>query len=225
MSGSYPTSPGAVSMMVRLDQKVDQSVSHSGRVQTRVLSAQKTVVSLAYSPEARGDYAGLESFIMRQRGRDEFFTFAMPGKATPLGAVTGAPVVYEDYPAGTETIALSGMTPDVVNAFVAADLFNFTGYTLVHKVAFNEDSAGNNRCVFEDGDTCLLEDGDEELLEDANTVTLTFSPPLNKSLTKGAAINYQNVVYTMKAKTDTQSVKVSSNKTYMKQFELEEYLG
>ncbi|MDH5394520.1 MAG: hypothetical protein OEY11_15150 [Gammaproteobacteria bacterium] len=225
MSGSYPLSPGYKSAIVSFIQPVHQTISGLGNVQTRVLGGRLTTVSLTYAPERRAEFAVIDSFIMRQRGRAEGFTFVMPDKAAPLGNVSGAPVLYDDYPAGVDTIVLDGMVPGVADAFVAADIFNAPGYTLVHKVAFNADSQSANQRYLEDGTPRLLEDSTPRLMEDANTVTLIFSPPLIKNLSKGTAINYQNVAYTMKFKDDSQSVKISAMRTYHKQVEMIEYIS
>ncbi|MDH5394401.1 MAG: hypothetical protein OEY11_14550, partial [Gammaproteobacteria bacterium] len=136
-----------------------------------------------------------------------------------------APVLYEDYPAGVDTVVLKNVAPGVADAFVAADIFNAPGYTLVHKVAFNADSQADEAFVSEGGETFVSEAGETFVSEASNTVTLTFSPPLIKSLAKGTAINYENVAYTMKFKDDSQSVKISSDRTYHKQVELIEYIA
>jgi len=225
MSGSFPVVPGFKSMMVSLQQKVHQSVSGLGKVQTRVLGAQLTVVSVNFPPMTREEFAPVDAFMMRQRGRDESFTLVMPDKATPLGGVSGAPVLYDDYPAGTDTIVLDAMVPSVVKAFAASDIINFGGYTKVHTVAFDADSQANNTRVLEDGTVRLLEDGSDRLMEDANTVTLTISPPLYKALNKGVSVNYNNVAYTMKFKTDSMSVDISAPRFYSRQVEMIEYIS
>ena len=224
MAGSLPTVPGFRSAIVGCKQSVQQVVSGTGKVQTRVVGAHLTTISLQYPPMKRAEFAPIDSFIMSQRGRDESFTLVMPDKAAPLGAVSGSPVLYADVAAGADTIVLDELVPGTADVFVASDIINFGGYSKVHKVAFSAASPDSPR-LLEDGTPRLLEDGSERNMEEHGTVTLTISPPLYKALTKGDAVNYSNVAYTMKYKTDSQEVKITAPRFYAKQIELEEYLS
>lgn len=225
MSGVYPAALGGSRIAYQALQDVKQVFSQDGSVQCRVLSGHRASFTVTHPPGKREEYAALEAFALSQRGRNESFTWVNPEKATPVGAVSGAPVVFENYAAGVDEIYLDAMPPGVAGAFWAGDVFNLVSYAKVHKVAFTADSEPANKLLLEDGFAILLEDGSNLLLEDANTVKLIFSPPLIAPITKGQVVNYSNVSYTMKFKTDVQEISVSAPSIVRKQVELEEYIA
>jgi len=208
------------------NQKVNQSVSESGKTQTRLIGGQKFMASINHAAMTKAEYFALDAFLMSQQGRDQSFTVSFPDK-TGLGAVTGSPTTHSDRVAGQNTVAIHDLVPSTTDVFVASDMINFSNHSKGYKIVSTVSSNAADEIAKADGTGVLLKaDGTGSLLmARANQAIVTIFPPLVEDVADGSTVSYGvNFTLTMEVDSDIQSYKVIPPNIYEKQVNLVEYI-
>ncbi len=141
MSGTYPSSPIPISVVIRSVQPSYVSVSHALTVQRRTRNAQRFAIELIYPPVASWDsFAPLWAFLLAQKGRAESFTYTLPVAIMPArGTWSGTPLVNGASQTG-ESIDLDGFTPSDTGVAKAGDLIWFGSGKKVYTVTADADA-------------------------------------------------------------------------------------
>ena len=207
------------------EQEVKRITSESGRTQTRLVGGQRFSIKITHAPMAKADYMPLDAFIMSKRGRDIAFTITLPDKSSPLGAVTGSPVLNGGRAAGSNSIAIDGLVAGVADVFYASDIITFASHTKVYKIVETVDSGALDS--IEDYSGTAISDystTDIHTVESQQTVVTIF-PPLVEDVADNSAVTYNNVEFTVKMTKDAQNYKVQPPNIYQKKVDLIEYIA
>lgn len=120
------------------------SRAHSQRRNVRERSGHLWTLTIETPTLKRPDWQRAFAFIVGQRGRYETFTVIPKVVRTPLGKVTGSPLVSGAGQTG-RVIVTDGWTPNVSNILKAGDFLRFQNHTKVYMVTADasSDNLGN----------------------------------------------------------------------------------
>ena len=199
MSGAFPTSPIAASVVISNNQTTLVSTSISGRRQSRQLQNQRWGLRVVFPPMTRSSFAPIIAFITKQRGRKESFTYTPPIIDDSLGTETGSVLVNGVHAVADTTIAMDGFAGDGAGRFKAGDYIKFASHDKVYMVV-------------------------EDVTSSSNAATVTIEPPLTTALTDDSAVTYDSVPFTVALKNDVQAIQLGSDTFYRFEMDLIEVL-
>tara|TARA_R110002073_G_scaffold55075_2_gene141415 strand:+ start:3248 stop:3847 length:600 start_codon:yes stop_codon:yes gene_type:complete len=199
MSGAFPTSPIASSVIISNNQTTLVSTSISGRRQARQLQNQRWGLRVAFPPMTRASFAPIFAFITAQRGRKEAFTYTPPLFDDSLGTETGSVLVNGVHAVADTTIAMDAFDADGAGRFKAGDFIKFAGHTKVYMVI-------------------------SDVTSSSNAATVTIEPPLTTALANNEAVTYDSVPFTVALKNDIQEIQLARDAFYRFEMDLIEVL-
>ena len=189
MSGAFPTSPIASSVIISNNQTTLVSTSISGRRQARQLQNQRWGLRVAFPPMTRASFAPIFAFITAQRGRKEAFTYTPPLFDDSLGTETGSVLVNGVHAVADTTIAMDAFDADGAGRFKAGDYIKFASHDKVYMVI-------------------------SDVTSSSNAATVTIEPPLTTALANNEAVTYDSVPFTVALKNDVQEFKIGQDAFY-----------
>ena len=189
MSGAFPTSPIASSVIISNNQTTLVSTSISGRRQARQLQNQRWGLRVAFPPMTRASFAPIFAFITAQRGRKEAFTYTPPLFDDSLGTETGSVLVNGVHAVADTTIAMDAFDADGAGRFKAGDYIKFASHDKVYMVI-------------------------SDVTSSSNAATVTIEPPLTTALANNEAVTYDSVPFTVALKNDVQEFTVGQDAFY-----------
>ena len=142
--GAYPLTTRPASVVLRGIAPTLVSTPHSLKRVARGSGAQRWYLRLKYGPLKNTEWNPIVGFCDEQLGQYGKFTIVVPGKETPLGAVSGAPLVNGAQAAGVTSVNLKSLAAATANVFKAGDLVVFSTHLKVYEVtrAANSDGGG-----------------------------------------------------------------------------------
>jgi|TARA_R110002072_G_scaffold22014_3_gene77418 hypothetical protein len=199
MSGAFPTSPIASSVIISNNQTTLVSTSISGRRQARQLQNQRWGLRVAFPPMTRASFAPIFAFITAQRGRKEAFTYTPPLFDDSLGTETGSVLVNGVHAVADTTIAMDAFGADGAGRFKAGDYIKFASHDKVYMVI-------------------------SDVTSSSNAATVTIEPPLTTALANNEAVTYDSVPFTVALKNDIQEIQLARDAFYRFEMDLIEVL-
>jgi|TARA_R110000868_G_scaffold281295_1_gene541678 hypothetical protein len=199
MSGAFPTSPIASSVIISNNQTTLVSTSISGRRQARQLQNQRWGLRVAFPPMTRASFAPIFAFITAQRGRKEAFTYTPPLFDDSLGTETGSVLVNGVHAVADTTIAMDAFDADGAGRFKAGDYIKFASHDKVYMVI-------------------------SDVTSSSNAATVTIEPPLTTALANNEAVTYDSVPFTVALKNDIQEIQLARDAFYRFEMDLIEVL-
>ena len=199
MSGAFPTSPIASSVIISNNQTTLVSTSISGRRQARQLQNQRWGLRVAFPPMTRASFAPIFAFITAQRGRKEAFTYTPPLFDDSLGTETGSVLVNGVHAVADTTIAMDAFGADGAGRFKAGDYIKFASHDKVYMVI-------------------------SDVTSSSNAATVTMEPPLTTALANNEAVTYDSVPFTVALKNDIQEIQLARDAFYRFEMDLIEVL-
>ena len=199
MSGAFPTSPIASSVIISNNQTTLVSTSISGRRQARQLQNQRWGLRVAFPPMTRASFAPIFAFITAQRGRKEEFTYTPPLFDDSLGTETGSVLVNGVHAVADTTIAMDAFGADGAGRFKAGDYIKFASHDKVYMVI-------------------------SDVTSSSNAATVTIEPPLTTALANNEAVTYDSVPFTVALKNDIQEIQLARDAFYRFEMDLIEVL-
>lgn len=199
MSGAFPTSPIASSVIISNNQTTLVSTSISGRRQARQLQNQRWGLRVAFPPMTRTQFAPIFAFITAQRGRKEAFTYTPPLFDDSLGTETGSVLVNGVHAVADTTIAMDAFGADGAGRFKAGDYIKFASHDKVYMVI-------------------------SDVTSSSNAATVTIEPPLTTALANNEAVTYDSVPFTVALKNDIQEIQLARDAFYRFEMDLIEVL-
>ena len=136
MSGTFPTSPEAASVLITNNQTTLVSTAISGRRQARQLQNQRWGMRVAFPAMTRADFNPIFAFITQQRGRKESFQYTPPIFDDTLGTETGSVLVNGSHSVGDTTNAATvTIEPPLTTALSDNDtvVYNSVSFTVALK--------------------------------------------------------------------------------------------
>tara|TARA_Y100000310_G_scaffold54745_2_gene50165 strand:+ start:487 stop:1089 length:603 start_codon:yes stop_codon:yes gene_type:complete len=200
MSGILPTSPAFSSLIVQSVQPTFISRSISGRRQARQTHGQYFKMTATYPPMTRAEFAPINAFITKQRGRYESFSLIPPVLNAGLGSPAGTPLVNGASQTGRTIVTDGWTTADTVVIFKAGDYLKFSNHDKVYTVTEDATSDGS---------------GDE---------TISIEPALITSPADNSAITYTSVPFTVAMTTRVQEFSTGTSGLYEYELDLEEVI-
>lgn len=171
MAGQFPSNIEFSSVELISLEKVLTSVSQSGARQARLIGGQLWAIKFRTNPMLKAVFNPLYSFLMRQKGRYDTFTIVVPGHDVPLGQNEGSPTWTSTT--NDNTINTGGWSASIANQAMEGDVFTIAGSTKVYMLTADASSDG------------------------AGNATLSFYPALRDTPSAGAALTFNNVVFTV----------------------------
>lgn len=199
MSGTFPTSPVAASVLITNNQTTLVSTSISGRRQSRQLQNQRWGMRVVFPPMARSDFNPIFAFITQQRGRKESFQYTPPIFDDSLGTESGTVLVNGSHSVADTTIAMDGFASDGVGRFKAGDYIKFANHNKVYMVV-------------------------SDVTSSSNAATVTIEPPLTSSLSDDEAVTYDSVTFTVAMKNDIQQIQLPNDAKFRYEMDLIEVI-
>jgi len=203
MSGAFPNTTGFRTLDFQSNTNSRVSVSVSGKSQ-RIKTGQQFWSLKVQSPaKERGDFMADYSFIVRQDGQVESFTFVPPGigstRGTASGTVTVANVTSTSpsisLAAGSQSIGVSGGT----GTLKKGDIIKFSNHNKVYMITADVN------------------------LDGSTVDNIQFYPPLTTALTGGGqTITYNDVPLTVYQDSDNIKFVTQSDGTFKYELVLNE---
>jgi hypothetical protein len=200
MSGTFPSSPIAESIVISSNQNTIVTTTASGRRQARQIDGQRFYLRVSFPIMNRTEFSPIIAFILKQRSQLETFTYSPPTISSPLGVASGIISVNGAITAGATTCSIDGMANSTTGVFKAGDYFRFTGQNKVYMVMADVSSNGSGQG------------------------TLTFEPPLRSNVADNAVLIYSNVDFTVGLSGDIQEFNLSTENYYKYEVDLIEVL-
>ena len=198
MSGSLPTSPAFSSLIVQSVQPTFISRSISGRRQARQTHGQYFKMTATSPPMTRAEFAPINAFITKQRGRYESFSLIPPVLNAGLGSPAGTPLVNGASQTG-RSVVTDGWN-NSITIFKAGDYLKFANHDKVYTVTADASSDGS-------GDS-----------------TISIEPALVTSPADNSAITYTSVPFTVAMTTRVQEFSTGTSGLYEYELDLEEVI-
>ena len=172
MSGAFPSSPAVMTIKIISDQPSLESISDSGKRQSRYAGGHLWEMDLTFPVMTRAQFAPIDGFVMSQDGGSEEFTYVPAHKATPIGEWGSAVSVVGAHAVDDTTIVMDGFNPNKADVVNAGDFFKFASHSKVYMVVENSTSVGN-------------------------VATLTIRPALIESIADNEVVTFQDVPFTV----------------------------
>tara|TARA_R100000234_G_scaffold81580_1_gene51351 strand:- start:1437 stop:2036 length:600 start_codon:yes stop_codon:yes gene_type:complete len=199
MSGTFPTSPEAASVLITNNQTTLVSTAISGRRQARQLQNQRWGMRVAFPAMTRADFNPIFAFITQQRGRKESFQYTPPIFDDTLGTETGSVLVNGSHSVGDTTIAMDAFAADGSGRFKAGDYIKFGGHNKVYMVV-------------------------SDVTSSSNAATVTIEPPLTTALSDNDTVVYNSVSFTVALKNDIQQIQLPNDAKFRYEMDLIEVI-
>lgn len=167
--GSFPMTEKPGSVLLRSFTPTLVSTTHSQVRQARSRGSHRFYLTYRYGAMTRARWSEIVSFLDEQDGQFGKFMSVIPGKTSPLGAVSGSPVVNGIHAAGSRSISVKSLPLSTTNVFFNDDLITFASHLKVYAVTRATNSNGSG------------------------VATLYLNCPLMSALADNEAITYQNV--------------------------------
>jgi len=137
MSGTFPISPLPKDAELHSNQPVIESISSSGRRQSRIVDGHLWLITCTYDKMERDKIAPLFAFSINQIGSS--FDVILPQFASPLCVGTGSPTSSSSGSVGDNTINATGFT-SVTGVMKAGDIIKFANHTKVYMLTADVNS-------------------------------------------------------------------------------------
>lgn len=164
MSGTYPALPKAIEVTVTSTSPSLASASNNLTVQTRSRNVQRWSFNLSYPIGFTwNDFAPIFSFLIKQKGRAEFFDYVLDDSVMPCnGEWDGTEQCDGVTAVGATTVPIKGAPANA--DMKAGDLVQFNGHTKVYMLT------------------------DDATADGSGDVSIIIQPPLHESVANNEAV-------------------------------------
>ena len=171
MSGTFPTNPVPEEIILESNQPVFESISNTGKRQSRIGIGHLWEISVKYTLMQRAEIAPMYAFSMAQSGGA--FQITLENYNAPLGIATGTPLVVGVHSAGVKAIQVDGWTAGQTGILKAGSILKFSGHSKVYMLESDADSDGTGLS------------------------TLNLNPSIIEDLANNEVVTINNVPFTM----------------------------
>lgn len=139
MAGAFPTTTKPRVFNFMSNRPNNTAYTLSGKRSVKQFSAQYFSFSVELPPMNQTDFMPFYSFLVKQKGSFESFTFQYP--LNNLGSDKNATITVNGAHAiGDSTISLTGFTANTSGVLKAGDLLTFAGDTKVYMITADVDT-------------------------------------------------------------------------------------
>ena len=210
--------PGFASVRFSSNAPTQVSRTNSGRVITRRIAGQRWDISITYNPMTRADFEPVYNFLLH-RGRLEPFFVQLPnqykGRVAAFATYTASntPTAVAALNQGAQFMLQAGHSATQTTTPKPGDMFTITDNAdSLHTKAYRVTRVMNNA------------DYHSGLHSQPTTAQriVYFSPPLQRSVSSGSAIDYYQPLFRVILKGDVLEYNLGTNNLYQFQLNLEE---
>ena len=231
--------PGFASVGVTSDQKTMVSRTNSQRVLAKAVAGQKWIIDIKYHPMTQLEFRPIDAFLQMKQGALTPFEVALPQYTTPVNTAWVANLTNSDG-------SINSGNPYVFNAQTTNTIPHLAGSTtlLVGSSGWSANHAATPDNIPTPGEMFTITDSSSSnhtkaymitTVETnnafnntasgaANTIRLGISPPLAKTVSVNAIINFINPLFKVIMPTATRKYSLNTDNLYSFGLKLEEYL-
>ena len=186
MSGIYPTTKKPTLLNFISNRPTTVNYTLSGKRSVKLSASQYFSFTVTMPPMKRSDFMEYYSFLVKQKGSFETFTFTSP--LSNQGAVDSNDTVLVNgvHAVGDTTIAMDAFAGDGAGRVKAGDFIKFGGHTKVYMVV-------------------------SDVTSSSNAATVTIEPPLTTALSDNDTVVYDSVPFTVALSNDIQEFGIPSD--------------
>ena len=216
--GSGTAGPGFASINFSSQAPTQVSRTNSGRVITRRVAGQRWDIAITYNPMTRDEFEPVYNFLLH-RGRLDPFYVQLPnqykGRVSAFATHTSSntPTAASALNQGAQFMLQAGHSTTQTTTPKPGDMFTITDTTdSLHTKAYRVTRVMNNA------------DYHSGLHSQPTTAQrlVYFSPPLQRSVSSGAGIDYYQPLFRVILKGDVLEYSLGTNNLYQFQLNLEE---
>ena len=215
--------PGFASVGVTSDQKTMVSRTNSQRVLAKAVAGQKWIIDIKYHPMTQLEFRPIDAFLQMKQGALTPFEVALPQYTTPVNTAWVANLTNSDS-------GINSGNPYVFNAQTTNTIPHLAGSTtlLVGSSGWSANHAATPDNIPTPGEMFTITDSSSsnhtKASGAANTIRLGISPPLAKTVSVNAIINFINPLFKVIMPTATRKYSLNTDNLYSFGLKLEEYL-
>jgi hypothetical protein len=200
MSGTYPTTkkPSVLNFISNRPTTVDYTLS--GKRSVKLSASQYFSFTITMPPMKRSDFMEYYSFLVKQTGSFETFTFTSPLNNQGLVDANDTVLVNGVHAIGDTTIDLDGFTASQTGAFKAGDIINFANHNKAYMITADVNSSGSA------------------------AATVTIEPPLQSALSDNESVNSVTPNFTVSLVQDDLLYSTDSRGLFALSFDVREVL-
>ena len=201
--GSGTAGPGFASVKLAATQPTAVSVTNSGRVSSRAISAHRWKISITYNPLTRDAFEPIYNFLLERRGMLKPFEVVLPQYNSPRSTTSGTISVDGDITAGATNFKVDGFG-SVSGGLRPGDIFNFTdSNNSNHKKAY--------RIVRVLDNSNYLTGGTQPASDERIYYTI---PSVEKAVGNDSTLTYTNPTFRVIQEGDVQAYSLGTNNLY-----------
>ena len=234
ISGAGDLGPGFASVNVTSDQKVMVSRTNSQRVLAKAVAGQKWKIDITYHPMTQAEFRPIDAFLQMKQGALTPFHVALPQYNTPINTpwVTHLAVAAEanaDFRPRASTLAGSTSLHIVSNgatnpAYDGTITDNIPQPGEVFSITDSNDSNHTKVYMITYVETRDVYSTAASRPNSTDSIRLGISPPLAKSISTSAVLNFTTPLFKVIMPTAVRSYSLNTDNLYKFGLKLEEYL-
>jgi len=209
---------GYKSVKVTSTQPLIKNRTNSGKLLARALASHMWSVSISYNPMTRDEFQPIHSFLMERRGLMKPFFISMPQYKEPRDSN------FANYVKGANNTDMSlqeAASAGATNIIIGASGYDYGDGTPRPGDMFNIDNAAHTK-IYQVTKVETSSTTTTSSIPETNELRMHFVPPLQKDVTNGTELVFNDPKMRVVQKNNTQEYSLNTDNLYSFSLSLEE---